>query len=137
MIHLQRSLLVLTIVLLVRTGIAQDIEQIDLKKPVTLSGNLSFSMESYSVNGIPPRRQPFTWTLSGAPTLNVLGVTMPFQLLVGNFENRFYQPFNQYGISPRYKWLTVHAGYRNINFQPYTLAGFRMLGGGGGGEHRL
>lgn len=109
---------------------AQDIEQIDLKKPVTLSGNLSFSMESYSVNGIPPRRQPFTWTLSGAPTLNVLGVTMPFQLLLGNFENRFYQPFNQYGISPRYKWLTVHAGYRNINFQPYTLAGFRILGGG-------
>lgn len=109
---------------------AQDIEQIDLKKPVKLSGNLSFSMESYSVNGIPPRRQPFTWTLSGAPTLNVLGVTMPFQLLLGNFENRFYQPFNQYGISPRYKWLTVHAGYRNINFQPYTLAGFRILGGG-------
>jgi hypothetical protein len=109
---------------------AQDIDQIDLKRPVKLSGNLSFSMESYSVNGIPPRRQPFTWTLSGAPTLNVLGVTMPFQLLLGNFENRFYQPFNQYGISPRYKWLTVHAGYRNINFQPYTLAGYRMLGGG-------
>ena len=130
MIHLQRSFLVLTIVLLVRPGFAQDIEQIDLKKPVTLSGNLSFSIESYSVKGIDPRRQPFTWTLSGAPTLNVLGVTMPFQLLLGNFENRFYQPFNQYGISPRYKWLTVHAGYRNINFQPYTLAGFRILGGG-------
>ncbi|WKZ66716.1 MAG: hypothetical protein QY325_02045 [Flavobacteriales bacterium] len=109
---------------------AQDIQQVNLKKPVTLSGNLSFSMESYSVNGIPPRRQPFTWTLSGAPTLTVLGVQMPFQLLLGNFENRFYQPFNQYGISPRYKWITVHAGYRNINFQPYTLAGFRMLGGG-------
>lgn len=109
---------------------AQDLQQVNLKKPVTLSGNLSFSMESYTVNGIPPRRQPFTWTLSGAPTLTVLGVSMPFQLLLGNFENRFYQPFNQYGISPRYKWLTLHAGYRNINFQPYTLAGYRMLGGG-------
>lgn len=109
---------------------AQDLQQVNLKKPVTLSGNLSFSMESYAVNGIPPRRQPFTWTLSGAPTLTVLGVSMPFQLLLGNFENRFYQPFNQYGISPRYKWLTLHAGYRNINFQPYTLAGYRMLGGG-------
>lgn len=109
---------------------AQDIEQVNLKKPVTLSGNLSFSMQTYSVNGIEARRQPFTWTLSGAPTLTVLGVQMPFQLLLGNFENRFYQPFNQYGISPRYKWLTVHAGYRNINFQPYTLAGYRMLGGG-------
>jgi hypothetical protein len=109
---------------------AQDIEQIDLKKPVQLSGNLNFSLESYSVNGIEARRQPLTWTISGAPTLTVLGVQMPFQLLLGNFENRFYQPFNQYGISPRYKWLTVHAGYRNVNFSPYTLAGFRMLGGG-------
>jgi hypothetical protein len=109
---------------------AQDIERIDLKKPVQLSGNLNFSLESYSVHGIEARRQPFTWMLSGAPTLTVLGVQMPFQLLLGNFENRFYQPFNQYGISPRYKWLTVHAGYRNVNFSPYTLAGFRMLGGG-------
>ncbi|MBX2979492.1 MAG: hypothetical protein KF905_09370 [Flavobacteriales bacterium] len=109
---------------------AQDIEQIDLKKPVQFSGNLNFSLESYSVNGIEARRQPFTWMISGAPTLTVLGVQMPFQLLLGNFENRFYQPFNQYGISPRYKWLTVHAGYRNVNFSQYTLAGFRMLGGG-------
>jgi hypothetical protein len=87
-------------------------------------------MENYSVNGIEARRQPFTWTLNGAPTLTVLGVQMPFQFLFGNFENRFYQPFNQYGISPRYKWLTVHAGYRNVNFQPYTMAGYRLLGGG-------
>jgi len=109
---------------------AQDIEQVDLKRPVRLSGNISFSMENYSVNGIAARRQPFTWTLNGAPTLTVLGVQMPFQFLFGNFENRFYQPFNQYGISPRYKWLTVHAGYRNVNFQPYTMAGYRLLGGG-------
>ncbi|HRD53802.1 MAG TPA: hypothetical protein PKY96_14265 [Flavobacteriales bacterium] len=127
---LLRSIVLAVALVLLSLACAQDIQQVNLKKPVTLSGNLSFSMESYSVNGISPRRQPFTWTLSGAPTLTVLGVQMPFQLLLGNFENRFYQPFNQYGISPRYKWLTVHAGYRNINFQPYTLAGYRMLGGG-------
>ena len=126
-----RPLLLLPLLLaLAPLSQAQDIEQIDLKKPVQLSGNLNFSLESYSVNGIEARRQPFTWMVSGAPTLTVLGVQMPFQLLLGNFENRFYQPFNQYGISPRYKWLTVHAGYRNVNFSPYTLAGFRMLGGG-------
>lgn len=108
----------------------QDIGAIDLKKPVTISGNLNFSLETYSVDGITARRQPFTWMLSGAPTVTVLGVAMPFQLLLGNFENRFYQPFNQYGVSPRYKWLTLHAGYRNVNFSQYTLAGYRMLGGG-------
>lgn len=130
MLHLRHCCTFMLFVSVAYYASAQDIQQVDLKKPVKLSGNLGFSMESYSVNGIDPRRQPFTWTLSGAPTLDVLGVSMPFQLLFGNFENRFYQPFNQYGISPRYKWLTVHAGYRNINFQPYTLAGFRILGGG-------
>lgn len=109
---------------------AQDLEKVDLKNPVQLSGNLNVSLETYSVNGIEARRQPFTWIISGAPTLTVLGVQMPFQILLGNFENRFFQPFNQYGISPRYKWLTVHAGFRNVNFSRYTLAGFRMLGGG-------
>ena len=69
---------------------AQDIEQVDLKRPVRLSGNISFSMENYSVNGIEARRQPFTWTLNGAPTLTVLGVQMPFQFLFGNFNYERY-----------------------------------------------
>jgi hypothetical protein len=51
-------------------------------------------------------------------------------MIVSNFESRFYQPFNQYGISPSYKWATVHAGYLYVQFWPYTLAGHRMLGGG-------
>jgi len=29
-----------------------------------------------------------------------------------------------------YKWATVHAGYRNVNFSPFTLAGHTFLGGG-------
>ncbi|MBK8343288.1 MAG: hypothetical protein IPL12_08230 [Bacteroidetes bacterium] len=45
-------------------------------------------------------------------------------------ERSFRQPFNQFGASPQYKWITVHAGYRNITFSPYTLAGHSFLGGG-------
>ncbi|MDX9750253.1 MAG: hypothetical protein RBT71_04145 [Flavobacteriales bacterium] len=127
--HLRKLIAIGPLAIPVLLG-AQDIERIDLKKPVTFSGSLNISLQHYVVDGIAARRQPFTWTISGAPTLTVLGVQMPFQVLVGNFENRFYQPFNQYGISPRYKWLTVHAGYRNVNFSPYTLAGHRLLGGG-------
>lgn len=53
---------------------AQDLEQVDLKKPITLSGSLSLSLETYSMDGMAARRQPFTWTIAGAPTLTVLGV---------------------------------------------------------------
>ncbi|WEK33423.1 MAG: hypothetical protein P0Y53_13105 [Candidatus Pseudobacter hemicellulosilyticus] len=109
---------------------AQDIEKLDLKKPFRLSGSVNLQLESYSASGIDNRKKPFSWMISGAPVLSILGVDMPFSFLFSNFENHYYQPFNQYGISPRYKWATLHAGYRNVHFSPYTLAGYRMLGGG-------
>ncbi|MCX6271326.1 MAG: hypothetical protein NTU44_08945, partial [Bacteroidetes bacterium] len=45
-------------------------------------------------------------------------------------DRSFTQPFNQYGVSPTYKWITIHAGYRNIFFSPYTLAGATIYGCG-------
>lgn len=50
--------------------------------------------------------------------------------MLSNFENKFYQPFNQFGISPKYKWATLHLGYRNLTYSNYTLAGHRILGAG-------
>ncbi len=38
--------------------------------------------------------------------------------------------YNITGISPKYKWITVHAGWRNMQFSPYTCAGINFLGGG-------
>jgi hypothetical protein len=109
---------------------AQDLEKINFKKPFEISGNINFTSESYSVRGLSARRQPFSWVISGAPNVKIFGFQLPFNFLFSNFQNRYYQPFNQYGVSPKYKWIKLHAGYRNISFSPYTLAGFRMLGGG-------
>lgn len=33
-------------------------------------------------------------------------------------------------MSPYYKWITIHAGYRNINYSQFTLAGYTFLGAG-------
>lgn len=111
-------------------GNAQDIEQVNIKKPVTLHGNLNLQFEYYHANGIPDRKKDFSWLISGNPIINLLGVDLPFSFLLSNYENKFYQPFNQFGLSPRYKWVTLHLGYRNLNFSNYTLAGYRMLGAG-------
>lgn len=131
---MQRSLFVPILILLTislnQMCLAQDIERLDFRKPIKISGNIHFQVEHYSANGIENRRQPFSWLVSGAPVITVLGIQVPFSFLFSNFENRYYQPFNQYGISPRYKWATIHAGYRNVHFSPFTLAGYRMLGGG-------
>lgn len=103
----------------------------DPDKPVKLSGTINLSFETYSQNGLEfSRRKPTSWLISGSPVLSIYGIQVPVTMIVSNFESRFYQPFNQYGISPSYKWATAHLGYRNVQFSPFTLAGHRMLGGG-------
>ena len=39
-------------------------------------------------------------------------------------------PFNQFGMSPKYKFITLHLGYRSMNFSEYTLASNIFLGAG-------
>ncbi len=105
--------------------------QAQTKRPVTVSGGLNAYAGFYTANGVANRNQPSPLGLSGAVTVNLPGgVSLPFSVVVGNQGASFRQPFNQIGISPTYKWVTVHAGYRNITFSPFTLAGHTFLGGG-------
>ena len=129
--YIQPYLLILAICCLISIPVfSQDVEHLNLKKPVTLHGNLNIQLEGYKASGIQPRQKDFSWMINGNPTIEVLGVQLPFSFIFSNFENRFYQPFNQFGVSPYYKWVMLHLGYRNINYSPYTLAGYRMMGAG-------
>lgn len=109
---------------------AQDLAQIGHQKPVQVFGGLSVRTVHYQAQGIANRRQPFNFIVSGAPVLSIYGIDIPIQFMVSKKEHSFQQPFNRFGLSPRYKWLTVHGGYRNVHFSPYTLAGHTILGGG-------
>jgi len=108
----------------------QDIENIKLKNGIKLHGNLNLQLQYYKADHIDPRQKEFSWLINGNPTLDIAGIQIPFSFIVSNFENKFYQPFNQFGISPYYKWVKLHLGYRNITYSPFTLAGHQMLGAG-------
>lgn len=99
-------------------------------KTFEIRGALSANVQMYQANGIASRRQPFTWYLTGTPVVKWLGMTFPFTLVVSEQERRFSQPFNQYGVSPYYKSLKLHLGYRNVRFSDYTLGGANFLGAG-------
>lgn len=110
---------------------AQDLEQITKEKPVDFSGSISANAGFYQVSGIDPRQGETTWSISGNPTLRIYGFELPFAFTVGRFGSRLtYPTFNQFGVSPHYKWATLHLGYRNMTFSPYTLAGHTFLGAG-------
>ncbi|SEN88404.1 hypothetical protein SAMN05216436_12423 [bacterium A37T11] len=109
---------------------AQDLSSFVNQKPIAFNGGLELRGIFYNASGIAVRREPFTYLLSGSPTVSLYGWSIPFSFTLSKDDRSFRQPFNQFGLSPTYKWITVHAGYRNVTFSPYTLAGHTMLGGG-------
>src|ERR1041385_3374774 len=121
----------LVVLLFVSTSIvAQDLGNLKDAKPLGYSGNLSLRLNSYSTTRTNSVRTPFFWTLSGSPRLNIYGETLPFYFSFSQKNQNYRQPFNQFGLSPYYKWLRLHLGYRNISFSDYTLANHTFLGAG-------
>ncbi|RYY59426.1 MAG: hypothetical protein EOO05_13270 [Chitinophagaceae bacterium] len=126
-----RLVLLLALAMFSGQTFSQDIENIPLAKPVTVSGNIDLRGIAYSADGIPARRKPFSYILSGYTNINLYGsLDIPISFTLSEQDRSFSQPFNQFGLSPRYKWLTIHGGYRNLSFSPYTLDGHTMLGAG-------
>lgn len=110
---------------------AQDVQSAFKQKPLSFSGSIGVGTQFYGVSGIPARSVNPMWNLSGSAALRVYGLDIPFAFTVGRQGARADGPsFGQIGISPRYKWLTVHGGWRSLQFSSYTLAGHTFLGGG-------
>jgi hypothetical protein len=109
---------------------AQDVEQLIKQKPFVINGTLGLGFGTYNSSGIPARQRSFSYLFNGAPTISLYGVSFPFSVVVSDQQRGFTQPFNQYGISPTYKWITLHAGWQSIQWSQYTLAGYNFLGGG-------
>lgn len=108
----------------------QNIANLKKEKPISISGTLGGSMMFYDVTGRPATRKPFIWMLNGSPTVSVYGIQFPFSFTVSEEQRDFRQPFNKFGVSPYYKWVKLHLGYRNINWSPYSMAGHTIFGAG-------
>lgn len=109
---------------------AQNLEKIGKKEMVTLNGGLNFNSIFLHTNNPNSTRAPFSWYMNGNINISILDWSIPFTYSYSNQHSTYSQPFNQYGITPTYKWIKVHAGWCNMNFSPYTFSGYPFLGGG-------
>jgi hypothetical protein len=100
------------------------------REPLKISGGLSATTIFYSSTGITARRNPFSYTLAGNVNIRIYGYSIPLSFVVSEKNSQFRQPFNQFGLSPKYRWATLHLGYRNIRFSPYVLNGHTIYGAG-------
>ena len=98
--------------------------------PLSLNGGLNVGVSGYGISGTAARQSPFSWVVTGDPSLSVYSISVPFSFVLSEQERSFRQPFDQFGLSPNWRWATVHLGYRNLTWSPYTLAGQTILGAG-------
>lgn len=112
---------------------AQELETIRDQKFLQVNGGVSVNTTYYDAQGIENRRDPFYWMLNANLNLNFLNIIQaPFSMTLSQQDKKFSQPqpFNRFGLSPRYKMVTAHMGHRSMNFSEYTLAGNMFLGAG-------
>jgi hypothetical protein len=109
---------------------SQNLEKVGKKDMVKVSGGLNYSSVFYNADGIPNRRQPFTWFLNGNLNVNILDVSLPFTFNYSNNQVAYTQPFNIQSFNPTYKWIKGYAGITSMQFSQYTLAGHVFAGGG-------
>jgi len=121
---------VLLLLLMNFNGIAQQLDNLKTQKPFKIGGSVATNFIFYNASGISERMKPFSYVLSANATVSVYGFSMPFSFTYSDRQRNYSQPFNQFGMSPTYKWAKFHLGYRNINFSDFTLAGHTFLGAG-------
>lgn len=109
---------------------AQNLENIGKEKPVKLGAGFSLQADAYNTNIPDARQAPFTWIASGSPVVSIYGLQLPFSFSFSNHNRSFQQPFNQFGVTPTWRWVKGYLGHNYVRFSPYTLAGHRFLGVG-------
>lgn len=110
-------------------------ERLASKDYLRMQGNAgaTFGYNYFNDDGSGARRrvQPFNWRLNAGLTFDILGIKAPFNAAFSNRNSLYNLPsYSFYGISPSYKWITLHAGDRSISFSPYSLSGVNFRGGG-------
>ena len=104
-----------------------------LEPAIRITGTLELTKGYYAMRQAEARQiQNSPWYLSGTLILTTRsGWTIPLRAVWSSSTNNYEPTYNMIGISPRYKnWLTIHGGYQNLEFSPFTLSGQTMLGAG-------
>ena len=111
----------------------QDLERISKKDLVKVSGGVALQTTAYAAIGTPSNRDPFLGQININLNINILGIiSAPFSATLSTQSAAFNtpQPFNNFGISPKYKSVTAHLGYRSMNLSEFSLSGSQFLGVG-------
>lgn len=109
---------------------AQNLTNLHEKEPVRITGSVAANQVLYGSSGDLAGRDPYSYYLMGRMNIALYGWSIPLSYRYSNRNHTFQQPFNQFSLSPSYKWIQTHIGYSSMSFSPYTLSGHLFYGAG-------
>jgi len=108
----------------------QEISSFKDADPFSIRGSMGANMTAGTNNALGGGQPPVLYTIYGNPVVSIYGIQIPLSFSFSRGQLAYTLPFNRFGASPKYKWLTLHAGHRNMRFNQFTLAGRTFLGAG-------
>jgi len=110
---------------------SQNIETLAKAKPFRITGRIGAG-SSYLNDERSNYDNRLGYNINLGLTFNIYNsFRIPFSFVYSDQQSRFNRPvFKRYGLSPTYKWVTVHGGYRSYSISPYLINGVSVLGGG-------
>ena len=110
--------------------LAQQTENTEKKKAFSVYGSLNVGGFMYQSNGPGIRPQPYGYSLGAALNFRIYDIHIPFFASFNEQGSAFQHPFNRYGLSPQYKWIKAHLGWRSMQMSEFTLYNTTFLGAG-------
>jgi hypothetical protein len=101
-------------------------------RPVSATGRFTAWGELYGRDGAGNAARPDqTGRITANLTLDFGGLfQVPLTAIVSTDQVSFRQEINQFGLSPRYRWVQLHGGYFTPVYSRYSLQDNTVLGGG-------
>lgn len=109
---------------------SQELSNVGKTDLLNVDGGVSATQVFYDADQKSSYRKPYSYTLMANMNFAVYGWSIPLSAVYSNNRWSYQQPFNQFTLSPSYKWVQAHIGYTSMSFSPYTLNGHQFLGGG-------
>lgn len=109
---------------------SQDISAFKKSKPVKVNG--SFNGSASYFNSGQNSNSPFGYNMGASLNFNFFNIfQVPLNFAYSDYQTSFSTTsFKRFGISPSYKWIKLHGGYRSFSISQYLASGSTILGGG-------
>lgn len=124
--------LITFISILTTKAYSQNVESVSFQDWFKYQGGLNLNSTAYNAVGMDNRRDPFFWGIDANLNFTLFNIiNVPLTAHYSKDNKTYSHPtYNYFGLSPSYKFITVHAGYRSMQFSSYSLSGLTFLGAG-------